>query len=94
MDIQFKINSWGCDCGYVQDFDPSDEDMMMTVFGKDVNTKICPSCKKREGLKHLGANSRTFITCSDDDPKIERYRSIKVKDDVSAEIEIKIIKEV
>ena len=42
----FKAKRWACSCGYIQDFDPADPDLMALHFpGFPVG--VCPGCVTR-----------------------------------------------
>lgn len=72
------IKTWACSCGYKQDFDPNDINMMAKVF-PGVSPGSCPACYMGHNLTKIRAvlamervtdpEKASRVTIADDAPK-------------------------
>src|SRR3990167_6016366 len=59
-----KIKTWSCECGYKQDFEPTDE-LMMKNFNRMGN--LCPSCKTNNLSKEMNIDRKITMTIIDEE---------------------------
>jgi len=92
MSTTYKIKTWSCGCGYRQDFDPEDADLMALHF-KDVPVGKCPACwlgqnpqrtKMDSGMQvEINQDLQTTVTVMDEQdidqklPEVEKQRLIE-----------------
>jgi len=74
----FKIKTWLCDCGYKQNFEPTDENMELH-FGSGFENKLCPSCKVGKLKKATLAKDKSVMTTKETGDKLEELQA-KYKD--------------
>jgi len=76
---EFKIKTWLCDCGYKQDFEPTDERMKEVFSDKKIKDKTCPSCFVGKLKKATLAKDKSVMTTKETGDKLEELQA-KYKD--------------
>ena len=61
---KIKIKTWGCSCGYMQDFDPNDKEMRNEVF-PEKKDDTCPSCGKEKLKKETNLEKKITMEFPD-----------------------------
>ena len=77
MPDQYKIHTWICHCGYIQDYNPNSQ-QHLDIF-PNIKKGFCPQCKKPDLEREKKSSKQITVTVASDEELINRNNSLPLE---------------